>query len=195
MLQDFIDLIHANHDHNVAKILALILAKLRRTTLAEGGSIYVVDDMWHNPYQLKACSLQNDKIDVADDIFFVPINDASIAGYVATTAKTLEIENLYALDSSLPFEFNPAFDEAHGYKSLSMLVFPLLNFHEEVIGVVQLINHVNADTSDTEHPYTPFPHEIVKEVESVSTVLGAMVERMALREEINRLRRIIGPHA
>jgi response regulator RpfG family c-di-GMP phosphodiesterase len=44
----------------------------------------------------------------------------------------------------MPFSFNPSFDEASGYRTRSMLVVPLTTSREKIVGVLQIINALNA---------------------------------------------------
>ena len=70
-----------------------------------------------------------------------------------------------------------------------MLSFPLKNVQGQVIGVVQLINHIGGAEEDGTPIYTPFPITAVDEVKNLITMLGALVERTDLVDEIQRLRR------
>jgi HD-GYP domain-containing protein (c-di-GMP phosphodiesterase class II) len=64
----------------------------------------------------------------------------SIAGYVAVTGQVLNIPDVYELNADAPVSFNPTFDKEHGYRTKSMLVLPMRNHIDEIIGVIQLIN-------------------------------------------------------
>ena len=89
---------------------------------------------------LVANSIQNDRIKLSKADFRIPIVPTSIAGYVASTAETVLIDDLYTIPRNVPFSFDQSIDKATGYRSRSMLAFPLTNFQKKVIGVVQLIN-------------------------------------------------------
>jgi HD-GYP domain-containing protein (c-di-GMP phosphodiesterase class II) len=70
----------------------------------------------------------------------VTLDASSIAGYVATKGRPLRIEDVHALDPSLPYHFKADIDRKTGYHTRSMLVFPLHDARDEVVGVLQLIN-------------------------------------------------------
>lgn len=59
---------------------------------------------------------------------------------MTSTEETLLIDDFYAIPKNVPFNFERFFDKVTGYRSCSMLAFPLTNFKNKVIGVVQLIN-------------------------------------------------------
>ena len=52
----------------------------------------------------------------------------------------LNIPDVYSLPEDLPYRFDRSFDEKSGYRTKSMLVVPLINNRDELIGVLQLIN-------------------------------------------------------
>ena len=62
-----------------------------------------------------------------------------IAGYVAETGETLNVQNVYADD-----RFNKGIDEQTGYTTKSILCMPIC-IRGAVIGVVQMINKKTAD--------------------------------------------------
>ena len=69
----------------------------------------------------------------------MPIDTRSIAGYAAATGQILNIKDAYRI-RNLPFRLNRDFDRKFGYRTKSMLVLPMKNQKDEVIGVLQLIN-------------------------------------------------------
>ena len=71
--------------------------------------------------------------------FELRIDKTSSAGYAADTGQILNIEDAYRI-RNLPFRFNRDFDQKFGYRTKSMLVLPMKNQKDEVIGVLQLIN-------------------------------------------------------
>ena len=187
ILDDFISSLGAVPESDLEKVLSLILAKARRHTAAEAGSIFIVRPVDGEPKELRSCSLQNDRISVANEVFSIPINKLSLAGYVAETGEIVEVEDLYDLPHEVSFKFNRAFDDREGYRSQSMLAFPLKNFNGKVIGVVQLLNHIDHLDGQGNPLYAPFSMEHVDDMKSVMTVLGVMVERVALMRKIERL--------
>ncbi|MEB3341654.1 GAF domain-containing protein [Okeania sp.] len=61
--------------------------------------------------------------------------DRGIAGYVASTGKTLNIPNAYTDP-----RFDPSTDEKTGYETRNILCMPVYNAKGELIGVTQLVN-------------------------------------------------------
>ena len=74
----------------------------------------------------------------------VPIDRQSLAGYVASTGEPLMIDDVYDIQSSVSYSFNPYYDKVTNYKTTSILVVPLVLGESKVVGVLQLINKQDA---------------------------------------------------
>ncbi len=128
-------------ERNTDSLLGLILRKSREITYADAGSLYLVeeeekeDGRKHLVFKLT----QNDSHSVPFSRFELRIDKTSSAGYAADTGQILNIEDAYRI-RNLPFRFNRDFDQKFGYRTKSMLVLPMKNQKDEVIGVLQLIN-------------------------------------------------------
>lgn len=127
-------------------LLERILKEARLLVNADAGSIYVKEED-----KLKFSYSQNDTLQQRQpgrkliySTFKMPINNQSIAGYVANTGDLLNLRDAYKLPSSLPFSFNRTYDDLSGYRTQSMLTFPLKTNRGDTIGVLQLINAKNA---------------------------------------------------
>jgi GAF domain-containing protein len=70
----------------------------------------------------------------------MPLAETSIAGYAALTGRGVNVADAYNLPPGSPFRISRSWDEQSGYRTKSMLVVPMRDHKDEVIGVVQLIN-------------------------------------------------------
>lgn len=128
-------------------LLEKILSEARTFTNCDAGSIYVKEGD-----SLKFSYAQNDTMQrqlpagrkLPYSTFTVPINNNSIAGYVASNSEILNISDVYEIGNHFPFAFNRSYDDITGYRTCSMLTIPLKNFWNDVIGVLQLINAMDA---------------------------------------------------
>ena len=123
-------------------LLERILREARTLVSADAGTIYVKEDD-----KLKFSYTQNDTMQQRQpgkkliySTFTLPINNQTIAGYVANNGEMLNLPDVYKLPSSLPFSFNRKYDDLSGYRTQSMLTFPLKTNRGDIIGVLQLIN-------------------------------------------------------
>jgi HD-GYP domain-containing protein (c-di-GMP phosphodiesterase class II) len=125
-------------------LLTLILAKSREITGADAGSLYLVErsgpDQRQAPDLLRFKLAQNDTVDVPFEEFTMPLDDTSIAGHVALTGRVLNVADAYRLPGDSPFRISRSFDARSGYRTKSVLVVPMRDHENAVIGVVQLIN-------------------------------------------------------
>jgi HD-GYP domain-containing protein (c-di-GMP phosphodiesterase class II) len=131
-------------ERDIDKLLTLILQKSREITVADAGSLYLVEptqDGNGNGNRLRFKLPQNDSVAVSDfQEYTVPLDKTSIAGYVALTGEPVNVADAYHLPEGTPYTISRSFDEKSGYRSRSMLVVPMKDHKEVVIGVVQLIN-------------------------------------------------------
>jgi HD-GYP domain-containing protein (c-di-GMP phosphodiesterase class II) len=132
-------------------LLELIVRESRQFTRADAGSLYSVDrgQLRFEVAQNDTLTARKDKVSEAFRPFPMPLDKTSIAGYVATTGKTLNISDVYELSGNEEYRFNPAFDERNRYRTRSMLVVPMRDHENEIIGVLQLINSLDDQGSVT----------------------------------------------
>ncbi|MBF0209414.1 MAG: HD domain-containing protein [Desulfamplus sp.] len=132
-----------NHIKDIDSLLDAILYETRRLTNADAGSIFLIENR-----MLNFSYVQNDTLKKMDPLnnkqiysnFAIPINETSIAGYVALKGKTLKIDDVEYIDDNVPYSFNRSFDKISGYNTKSMMTIPLVTTRGHVIGVMQIIN-------------------------------------------------------
>ncbi|MBT8446537.1 MAG: HD domain-containing protein [Gammaproteobacteria bacterium] len=177
---EFLEFVDGQGQQSLPQLLDKILQKSRLLTRAEAGTIFIVKargkDRWLEP-----ASVQNDAIRVRRADFMVPIGPGSIAGYVAHARKTLLIDDVYAIKSRSPYAFDPK-HEHKKYKTSSMLCFPLRNYQDEIIGVVQLINCKPRKN----RPPVPFDPAVEALITPIARAVGTLIERAAMLDEIKR---------
>jgi HD-GYP domain-containing protein (c-di-GMP phosphodiesterase class II) len=126
-----------NVERDTEKLLKMILFISKKITCADAGSIFLLEDEGRQ-LRFKYSHTTSLNLDYAE--FTMKRDTRSIAGYVSITGQVLNIADAYELDPSLPYSFNQSFDLLQGYRTKSMLVVPMKNHLDEIIGVIQLIN-------------------------------------------------------
>ena len=132
-----------NGIQDIDVLLEKLLSEVRKYVNADAGSIYIVEGS-----KLKIKCAQNDtqlkKLPAGKKLKYVsfsfPIDETSIAGYVALTGNTLVIDDVYKLDSNTPYKLNKKPDIENNYRTKSMYSIPLKISNGKVVGVMQLIN-------------------------------------------------------
>ncbi len=175
-------------------LLGLILTQARRVTRSDAGSLYIAETDAQGTRWLRFMLSQNDsRPDIPFVEFTIPIDHTSLAGYAATEADPLVIEDVYMLPPDVDYSFNRSFDERYGYRTKSMLVIPMQNHAGDVIGVLQLLNRKRdagarlttpEDASEQIIAYSPHTVKIVKALAGQAAV---SVENSQLYEAIERL--------
>lgn len=163
-----------------------LLTEARRQTHADAGTIYLRDGD-----TLVFSYTQNETLfsrsQAARQQYLkatLPIDNASIAGYVAGNCKSLNIEDVYCLPDDVTYHFNKAFDQASGYRTRSMCVTPLTSLEGDIVGVLQLINcKVDGEVS----AFSPL---LLQQIESLAGMGAQAIERAhKVRDMILRMLR------
>ncbi|MGA7614091.1 MAG: HD domain-containing phosphohydrolase [Thermoanaerobaculia bacterium] len=181
----------SERDHEV--LLSMILTKSRELSRSDAGSLYLLEDVPGEGKVLRWKLAQNDSIPVDFEEKVLPITRSSIAGYVAYTGETLVIDDAYELDAGAEYTINTSFDRETGYLTRSMLVLPMTNHQDEIIGVLQLINRKRAGSTvrltatTVPDEVIPFDPHTIKLMRSLAGQAAVAVENQALYESIERL--------
>jgi HD-GYP domain-containing protein (c-di-GMP phosphodiesterase class II) len=174
-------------------LLELILRKAREITESDAGSLYLVEEDREGERHLFFALAQNESVDLPFRAATLPLDNASIAGHVAFTGKTVNLEDAYCLPPGSPFHINRAFDEQTGYRTKSMLVVPMRTPPGETIGVLQLINCKPGvpgrltGRADVERHVRPFGPRSEALAESLVSQAAVAVDNNRLYQSIRRL--------
>lgn len=163
--------IELNQVHDLDILMERILSRAREFVGADAGSIYIKEnDELHFSYT------QNDTLErrmppgqkLIYSTFSIPIDETSMAGYVAETGRHVNVPDVYTIDDFLPYKFNKIFDKASDYRTRSVLTMPLKNARDKVIGILQIINA--QDDQGRIRAFTPIDEEIMLLFASIAVV-------------------------
>lgn len=182
-------------ERNADTLQQLILTKSRELTCADAGSLYLVEDGPDGSgRRLRFQWSQNDSIAVGyAHRATMPLSPQSMAGYVALAGEPLSVADVYELPPAVPYGFNPAFDQATGYRTRSMLLVPMVNHNGDVVGVIQLINRkrqfqTKLDSLGTiEREVIPFDEACDRLLRSFASQAAVALDNQQLLESIQRL--------
>ena len=170
--------------HDLQKLLGLILSEARRLTQADAGTLYLVRE---NKLIFKVSQSQSLTERLGEPVmerqyqsFEMPISAESIAGYVALTRKVINIPDVRRIPADSPYRYNSSWDERTGYETRSMLVIPLENKDEKIVGVLQLINALNRGK------LVPFPGSSERVAKSLASQAAVSIENAALAENLQQ---------
>lgn len=136
-------------DAPLEDLLERILREARRHTNAEAGTLFLrADD------ELRFAVAQNEALarrfgaeGVAERLRAdpLPLKIPSLAGYVTQTGCSLNVPDAYQIPDKRPYMFQPWWDARNGYQTRSVLALPLADDHGQAIGVLELINALDAE--------------------------------------------------
>lgn len=146
-------------ERNPNRLMERILLEAKDLSNADGGTLYFME----SPNRLKFEIMRTDSLNIAmggttgKEIPFPSLvlvdpetnqpNHKNIACHVALTGESVNIKDAYDTDE-YDFSGTKKFDEGTGYRSKSFLTVPLKNHHDEVIGVLQLLNAQDRETGE-----------------------------------------------
>ena len=181
-------------ERDLKTLLDLILTQARRITESDAGSLYLVEAGEREVKRLRFRLAQNLTLpDVPLVEFTMPLDRTSIAGYTAVTGEPLVIDDAYFLPPDVEYTINRSFDERYGYRTKSMLVIPMKDHKEEVIGVLQLINRkrdfnaILSTSEDVERQVVPYSKRTVELVTALAGQAAVSIENSRLYERIEMM--------
>ncbi len=174
--------IELNQVSDLDILMEHILTQARRFVNADAGSIYIVERD-----TLQFTYTQNDTLQkrlrsgekLIYSTFSLPINEQSIAGYVAATGRPLNLPDVYRLEPTRPYKFGKEFDQKSNYNTKSMLAIPLKAANGDVLGILQIIN-----AQDTENRVIPFSEKDEKMMMHFASIAAVALERAQMTRAI-----------
>jgi response regulator RpfG family c-di-GMP phosphodiesterase len=189
-------------------LLENILTEARHFLMADAGTIYLaVRNLLYFSFVQNDTLFQGEtKNKYIPSGASLPVDKASLAGYVAKTGEPILIDDVYHIQSQLSFAFNPAFDQQTSYRTRSILGVPLRTRENEVVGVLQLINakdetgNVVAFSMDDKLFITQFAQHAADAIEKARLsreMVLRMVEMASLRDpfETSRHAKRVGAYS
>jgi HD-GYP domain-containing protein (c-di-GMP phosphodiesterase class II)/ribonuclease BN (tRNA processing enzyme) len=138
--------------HNKNKLLEDILTLTKKLTNADAGTLYIKSE---DEKSLKFKVVQNNTLNIQMggtkelpnwpnlQIYLEDgsLNNKMVAVVSSNEKRIINISDVYETNK-YKFDGTKEFDKSTSYRSKSMLVIPLINHENEVIGVLQLINKI-----------------------------------------------------
>lgn len=166
-------------EHDLDKLLAMIIDEARHFTNADGGTLYILEGgklhfkiVQNESLEIRMGGKTNQKIPFLP----IPMDNTNVSAHVAMTGQSVNIPDVYnykLLDFSGPKQFDKKFN----YRTQSMLVVPMKNREDEVIGAIQLMNAREWNTGDQ---VIPFPHSSVSLIESLASQAAVAISNVSL---------------
>jgi HD-GYP domain-containing protein (c-di-GMP phosphodiesterase class II) len=180
-------------ERNIDRLLENILLAAKKITNADAGTLYMVDGEMQ---QLRFEILRNDSLNIkmggtsGNPIPFYPIqlyvdempNLAMVVSYSALRGETINIADAY-VERGFDFSGTKKFDTKTGYHSRSFLSVPMRDHDNEIIGVLQLINALDANTGEV----MPFSKDDQQFTESLASQAAIAIRNRRLIQQMEDL--------
>lgn len=179
-------------EKNLEKLLEMIVTEVRGFTHCDAGTLYRINE---KRKCLKFEILQTESTNyfaggtTGNKITLPPLpmyiddkpNHSAVAAYVAMTGEIVNIPDVYHAEG---FDFSgpKKYDEITGYRTQSMLVIPMRDHKEKIIGVLQLINALSPDGERI-----PFEERFENLVHSMASQAAVAVNTTQLIIQIENL--------
>jgi HD-GYP domain-containing protein (c-di-GMP phosphodiesterase class II) len=180
-------------EKNLDRLLEMIVDEARFFTHADGGTLYIVTD---DETALEFAIVQTDSLNIrmggtSSKITWSPVpltgsagasNYANVSAYVALSGEVVNIPDVYHAEG-FNFEGTKQFDHHTGYRSQSMLVAPMRNHENAIIGVLQLLNARDPATGIV----IPFSPEYQGMIESLASQAAVSLTNNRLIHDLEML--------
>jgi HD-GYP domain-containing protein (c-di-GMP phosphodiesterase class II) len=123
-------------------LLRQIVVQGKRLTHSDGGGLALLKADGDGRQWLHPVLYQFDSIDYMSDapLSIYPVDESSVLGHAALTKHPVVVGDVYELQRDAIFEEGIAFDKRYGYRRRSMLVVPMVDQLDHVLGVLVFVN-------------------------------------------------------
>ena len=173
-------------EKNLETILEEILVYVMKRTNAEGGTVYLKQN---NKLHFKVVINKKLNIHNTHTENWPPIelytpqgsNLSNVSALCAIKNEIINIPDVYH-EEGFNFEGMRKFDKANNYRSKSMLVIPMVDHEEDIIGVLQLINKL-----DHNGEIIPFTKNDIHIAQAYSAYCAIAITKNRLIEDLEKL--------
>ncbi|MBP1720537.1 MAG: hypothetical protein H6Q50_49, partial [Deltaproteobacteria bacterium] len=178
---------------NIDRLFEMIVEEARKITNADGGTLYIMSD---DNRELQFAIVQTETLKVrmggtGEKISWKPVrlynsddtpNHGNVSAYVALTGNIVNMSDVYHSEG-FDFKGTRSFDAHTGYRSKSMLVVPMKDHRNDIIGVLQLLNA----RDDVNQDVVPFSNESQEMTESLASLAAVALSNNRLIRELETL--------
>lgn len=172
--------INLTSERSYSALLDTIISEAMNLTRCEAGTLYILKD---NKLYFKI--LRNDLLNVykgknGEEVDMPPValDEKYVCAYAAIHKKSVNVADVY-MDQNFDWKGPREYDKVTGYRTQSMLVIPLINHEEEVIGVLQLMN-----ARDDDHAVCEFGEDQEFVTFSLASQAAISVSNMNMIQEL-----------
>jgi HD-GYP domain-containing protein (c-di-GMP phosphodiesterase class II) len=149
-------------------LLRAIVDQGKRLTRSDAGAMALAEADAHGVPWLRAKFWRFDHLDEIDGgDRMIPVDDSSIIGHVARIGEAVVVTDAYNFPGDVSLDAGSEFDRKYGYYRKSMLIVPMLDHLDHLVGVLLFVNRKNdpsariTNKEDADRYVLPYtPHEV-----------------------------------
>ena len=182
-------------ERNLEALLALILDAAMRITRSDAGAIFLVEKHSDGTSHLRFKVIRIDSVATlpALEEYTFPINSSTLAGHVAQTREPLVLDDVNDLPPDAVFRHSDLIKKLVGYSVKSMLITPMVDHEERVVGLLQLGNRKSNRTAllqtsqDVDRYVVPYATRDSHVCFSLAGQAAVSIENASLHEQVEHL--------
>lgn len=123
----------------------------------------------------------------------LPVDNTSIIGYAATVKHHVVVDDTYALPPDAEFQNNPDFERRFGYYVRSILIVPMIDHRDSVVGVLVFVNRKSeprarvTDKASADRYVLTYTRREVRLARALASVAAASIENTTLYAQIEHI--------
>ncbi|MCR5831598.1 MAG: GAF domain-containing protein [Lachnospiraceae bacterium] len=165
------------------RLMKKILSEAMDTCHCDAGTVYLLEDgfLHFHTFFTKSKQISSDKLDKSELPPPVPMVRSHVCACCAMDRKKINLPDIY---KSEEYDFRGAqkYDAINDYHTGSMLVIPMSDEKDDVIGVLQLINAL-----DSSGNIIPFDEDYEEIVQALASLAAVSINNHKLAQEISDL--------
>ncbi|HEX4684387.1 MAG TPA: HD domain-containing phosphohydrolase [Gemmatimonadaceae bacterium] len=181
-------------ERNQEQLLQQIVTAGKQITGSDLGGLLLAESEDDGPPRLRAAHVESDTIERIElDDRTIAVDGTSVIGHAAATRKPVVLADAQVLPANSTFALDPSFDERYRYHRRSMLIVPMTDRRDRLVGVLVLINR-KSDASAritskavADRYVLPYTNREVRLARSLASQAAVSIENTRLYAQIERM--------
>ena len=182
-------------ERNQVALLQLIVARGMDLTESDSGCLMLVEADERNVPRLRITLYQTDSLPDLPSMTGTtyPIDGTSIIGRAVVAKEPVIVPDVYELPQGVGIGFDSTFDETFGYRVRSMLIVPMVDRLDRVVGVLLFVNRksersaIIRNKSDADRYVLPYTFREVQVARALASQAAISIENAKLYAQIENI--------
>jgi HD-GYP domain-containing protein (c-di-GMP phosphodiesterase class II) len=174
-------------------LLEQIVVIGKRITGSDLGGLLLAEGDDDGSLRLRIAHVESDTIeDIEIEDRTAPVDDRSVIGHAAKARKPMMVADVYDLPAEASFILEPSFDERHRYRRRSMLIAPMVDHRDHLVGVLVFVNRKTdagariTSKAVADRYVVPYTNRELRLARSLASQAAVSIENTGLYARIER---------